>query len=250
MKITVAKTRSDFERMAAARIVGAICAKPGSVVGLSTGRTTGGIHRAVCEMHDGSDFDVSKVTFFGVDEVTGVDREYAGACYTMLKTEIVDPLGIPEERFLMLPTESDDFAGACAAFTGELARRGGIDLLMLGLGENGHLGFNQPGADLDGTACTASMDERLEERIRRETASSADKALGGVTLGLRDMMHARRIVLVANGANKRAIVKALFDSSISSALPASVLKLHPDCEFLLDNEAAADIDVERLRKLF
>ena len=250
MKITVAENRIDFERVAAARIAGAICSKPGSVVGLSTGRTTGGIHREVCEMRSRCDFDLSQVTFFGVDEVTGVSREYSGACYTMLKTEIVDPLGIPDERFLMLPTESEDFAADCAAFTAELARRGGIDLLMLGLGENGHLGFNQPGADLDGTACTASMDERLEERIRRETNSPADKALGGVTLGLRDMMHARRIVLVANGANKREIVKALFDSPISSELPASVLKLHPDCEFILDSDAAAGIDVERLRKLF
>ena len=94
----------------------------------------------------------SAVTFFGLDEVTNVPRDYAGACYTMLKTEIIDALGIKDENFLMLPTVSDDFGRDCIAFQEEIAKRGGIDLLILGLGENGHLGFNQPQAPFDGEA--------------------------------------------------------------------------------------------------
>ena len=201
-------------------------------------------------MHNRTDFDVSQLTFFGLDEVTGVDREYAGACYTMLLTEIVAPLGISADRFLMLPTRSDDFAAECRRFTDEIKHRGGIDLLILGLGENGHLGFNQPGTPLGSEASVASMDERLEERIRRETGSAPDAPLGGVTLGIADIMHARRIVLVANGANKRSIVHSMFHAPISPDVPATVLRLHPDCEFLLDAEAAADIDVESLRAKF
>ncbi|MDE6042589.1 MAG: glucosamine-6-phosphate deaminase [Muribaculaceae bacterium] len=248
MKITVAATREEFDTTVARRITDRICRCPRSVIGLSTGRTTGNIHREVCRIHSQLNFDVTRVTFFGLDEVTGVDREYSGACYKMLKTEIIDGLGIPSENFLMLPTRSADFAAECRRFTDELDARGGIDLLVLGLGENGHLGFNQPGAALNGTACTASMDSRLEERIRRETGSAPDAPLGGVTLGIRDIMHARRLVLAANGSHKAETVRQMLCGPVSPELPASVLQLHPDCEFILDSEAAALIDVEQLRK--
>ncbi|MDE6206526.1 MAG: glucosamine-6-phosphate deaminase [Muribaculaceae bacterium] len=249
MKITVATTESAFDAAAASRITDYICAKPNAVIGLSTGRTTGNIHRQVVQNHREVKFDVSKTTFFGLDEVTNVPREYFGACYTMLRTELVDDLGVAEDNFLMLPTKSDDFAAECSKFRAELAARGGIDLLILGLGENGHLGFNQPGTPLGSLAHEASMDERLEERIRRETATPADVHLGGVTLGIADIMRARRIVLVAKGAGKKEIVRQMLTAEISSDIPATVLRLHPDCEFLLDADAAALIDVEALRKL-
>lgn len=249
MKITVAITEADFDAAAASRIVGQICAKPDSVIGLSTGRTTGNIHRKVCMMHDSVDFDISRLTLFGLDEVTGVDPEYSGACRRMLLTEIVEPLGIRTDQFLILPTYSDDFQSSCRDFTGEIRRRGGIDLLMLGLGENGHLGFNQPGTPFGSHAWKTVMDPALESRIRRETGAADNEELGGVTLGLCDIMHARRIVLVAKGDNKREIVKQMLEGPVNEAVPASILQLHPDCEFLLDSKAAADINPEKLRNL-
>ena len=248
MKITIAKNEEIFDRQAASRIVNQICGKPTSVIGLSTGRTTGNIHRLVCKLHSEVNFNVADVTFFGLDEVTNVPREYSGACYTMLRTEIIDDLGVDDDHFLMLPTCSDDFERECTNFRNELNRRGGIDLLILGLGENGHLGFNQPGTPLNGVAATALMDELLEKRIRKETATPDHIHLGGVTLGLRDIMHARRIILVAKGENKRDVVRRMLTGPISSDCPASILQLHPDCEFLLDELSAADIDVNQLRK--
>lgn len=247
MKITIADCEQEFDITAARRIVATICERPQAVIGLSTGRTTGNIHRLVCDIHDHLDFDVSQTTFFGLDEVTGVDREYAGACYTMLRTEIIDRLGIDDSHFLMLPTRSADFSADCMHFKNEIKKRGGIDLLILGLGENGHLGFNQPGTPLNNTACTSKMDSALEARIRRETASPDDAELGGVTLGIRDIMHARRIILVAKGLNKADTVCRMLCGPVTPDLPASVLQLHPDCEFLLDAKAASQIDINLLR---
>lgn len=108
------------------------------------------IARIVGEIYSRYPFDASAVTFFGLDEVTNVPRDYAGACYTMLKTEIIDALGIKDENFLMLPTVSDDFGRDCIAFQEEIAKRAVSTWLILGLGENGHLGFNQPQAPFDG----------------------------------------------------------------------------------------------------
>lgn len=248
MKISIANSQEQFDITAARRIVDQICHRPDSVIGLSTGRTTGNIHRKVCEIHSELNFDVSRVTFFGLDEVTGVDREYSGACYKMLLTEIIEGLGVEMKNFIMLPTRSNDFETACREFVSEIENRGGIDLLILGLGENGHLGFNQPGSQFNGGACTSTMDSRLEERIRRETATPDNVTLGGVTLGIRDIMHARRIILVANGDNKADIVKEMLCGPITTDVPASILQLHPDCEFIFDSKAASKIDVNKLRK--
>lgn len=240
-KITVMPDEASFDREAAARITGQLKAKPDSVIGLSTGRTTGNMHRLAAEAWRAERFDVSRATFFGLDEVTGVDRDYSGACYTMLRNELVGALPVAPENFIMLPTRSDDFERACAAFTAELDRRGGIDLLILGLGENGHLGFNNPGAPFGGTAWHTRMHPELEERIRRETGS--DGPLGGITLGIKDIMHARRIVLVAKGDNKADVVEAIINAPVTESLPGSVLQLHPDVEYLLDAKAAKNLNI-------
>ena len=237
MKITITKQEKEFDCTAAWRIIGQILYKPESVIGLSTGRTTGNLHRLVGEIYTNYPFKVDAVTFFGLDEVTNVPREYAGACYTMLKTELMDTLGIKEEHFLMLPTISDDFEKACRDFQQEIANRGGIDLLILGLGENGHLGFNQPESPFGGETWVTRMNVELEERIRRETGTPADKALGGATLGIKNMMQARRIVLVAKGKNKAAIVKRMLEGPVTTAVPASILQLHPDVTLVADEAA-------------
>ena len=239
MVIKVYSTSELMDSASAAVIVGQVKAKADSVVGLSTGRTTKLVHKAVCTSYEEEPFDVSQVTFFGLDEVMGVPKEYSGACYTMLKTEIIGPLGIPEENFLMLPTSSEDFPRSCWEFTHELAKRGGIDLLYLGLGDNGHLGFNQPGSPFGCTARTSYMMEELEQRIRRETGLGDDAPLGGVTLGIKDIMHSRKLVLGAKGKAKAAMVKAMIEGPVTEELPASVLQLHPDCTILLDSEAAS-----------
>jgi glucosamine-6-phosphate deaminase len=242
-KITIAKTETEFDEKASWYIIGQICGKPNSVIGLSTGRTTGNMHRLVVKQYKQQPFNVSRITFFGLDEVMNVPQEYAGACYTMLKTEIIDGLGIDDRHFLMLPTKSDNWERDCQRFRQELQRRGGIDLLILGLGENGHLGFNQPGTPFESEAWTSRMNPELEQRIRHETQTPADVSLGGVTLGIKDIMHARKIVLVAKGKNKAEMVKQMLLGPITTDIPASVLQLHPNCDILLDADAASLINV-------
>lgn len=244
MNITITKTEYEFDNTAAWRVISEIQRNPKAVIGLSTGRTTKNMHRLISEIYLRYPFDISSITFFGLDEVTNVSRKYAGACYTMLKTELIDALQIKEENFLMLPTTSNDFTKACKDFSDELSRRGGIDLLILGLGENGHLGFNQPGSPLGGRTWVTHMNKELEERIRCETDTPPDKEIGGVTLGIKDIMLARKIVLVAKGKNKTNIVKQMLEGPVTPDIPASILQLHPFCEFLLDNEAAASLSMK------
>lgn len=241
MKITITKNEIEFDNQAAWRIIGEILNNPKAVIGLSTGRTTLHMHQLISKIYEKNPFDISDITFFGVDEVTNVPREYKGACYTMLKDEIIGPLGVKEDNFIMPPTLSDDFEKECRIFQKRLEDKGGVDIQVLGLGTNGHLGFNQPGTPFESETWVSNMDEELEARIRKETDSPAEKKLGGLTLGIRNIMHAKKILLVAKGASKAKIVKKMLEGSITTDIPASILQLHPNCEFLLDEEAAKNL---------
>src|SRR5258705_13229735 len=144
MKITIAKNEAEFNITAAWRIIAQMLQKPNAVIGLSTGQTTIDMHAIVSDIYRQYPFDVSRITFFNVDELTNLPREYAGSCYTMILNQIAGPLGIPEQNFIMPPTQSDDFDAEARLFEKRLAERGGVDLQMLGLGSNGHIGINQP----------------------------------------------------------------------------------------------------------
>lgn len=230
--------KADFDAAAADRVIRQIIAKPDSVIGLSTGRTTGAMHRIIADRIVDEDIDISRVTFFGLDEVTGVDPSFPGACVAMLKNELIEKIGYKDCDFLMLPTSSTDFDRSCKEFADKLGSRGGIDLLVLGLGENGHLGFNQPGSPFGCEARVTDMDRALYSRL---CAESGRTGLRGATLGIKDIMHARNILLVAKGSNKTEIAARMLLGPVSEDVPASVLQLHPSIEFLLDDDAAAGL---------
>lgn len=236
MKLTIAKNECEFDTAAAWRILGQILAKPDSVIGLSTGQTTKNMHAIVSEIYRRYPFDTSRLTLFNVDELTGMPRSYAGCCYTMIAEQLARPLEIPDERFLMPRTVADD--AECRSFQSAIEAAGGIDLQMLGLGCNGHIGINQPGSPFGCETRLTEMDSVFEARVRRETGVSPQHPLGGLTLGIRTIMHARRIVLVAKGEQKAEMVCAMLKGPVTEAMPASVLQLHSNCEFLLDAAAA------------
>jgi glucosamine-6-phosphate deaminase len=241
MKITITANEQQFDETAAWRIIAQILEKPDAVIGLSTGQTTIGMHGIVAAIHSRYPFDVSRVTFFNVDELTNLPREYAGSCYTMIMTQLVGPLGIPEENFIMPPTLSDDFEAEARLFEERLAARGGADLQMLGIGSNGHIGINQPGTPFESETWVSPMDPDFEARVRRETQVPEHIVLGGLTRGIRNIMHTRKLVLVAKGAHKAEIIEKAILGPVTTDIPASVVQLHPNCEILLDAAAAERI---------
>jgi len=245
MKITVARNEAEFDRIAAWRIIGEMLSNPEAVIGLSTGQTTTNMHAIVCEIYQQYPFDISGITLFNVDELTNLPRSYKGCCYTMIQEQIAGPLGFTEENFIMPPTMSDDFERECRLFQGAIEARGGASLQMLGLGYNGHIGINQPGTPFESETWVSPMDSVFEARVRKETGVADDYKLGGLTLGIKTIMHTRRIVLIAKGKHKAKIVKQMLEGPVTTAIPASVLQLHPNCEFLLDAEAASLLTIAK-----
>src|SRR5882757_4758638 len=239
MKITITKNEKEFDTAAAWRIIGQMLEKPTSVIGLSTGQTTINMHAIVSAIHQRYPFDVSRITLFNVDELTNLPREYAGSCYTMILNQLAGPLGIPDENFIMPPTLSDDFEAECRLFERRLAERGGADLQMLGIGSNGHIGINQPGTPFESETWVSPMDPDFEARVRRETQVPDNIELGGLTRGIKNIMHTRKLILIAKGAHKAEIIEKAILRAVTTDIPASVVQLHPNCEILLDNAAGA-----------
>src|ERR1700733_4043920 len=241
MKITICKNEEEFNITAAWRILTQMLAKPNAVIGLSTGQTTMDMHRIVSEIYKKYPFDVSGITLFNVDELTNLPREYAGSCYTMILNQIAGPLGISEENLIMPPTLSDDFVAESLLFEKRLAERGGADLQMLGIGSNGHIGINQPGTPFESETWVSPMDPDFEARVRRETQVPPETVLGGLTRGIKNIMHTRKLILVAKGAHKADIIRQAILGPVTTDIPASVVQLHPNCEILLDADAGARI---------
>lgn len=239
MKITITKSEQEFDATAAWRIIAQMLEKKNAVIGLSTGQTTIGMHRIVSEIYTKYPFDVAHVTLFNVDELTNLQREYAGSCYTMILNQIAGPLGIPEENFIMPPTLSNDFEAESLLFEKRLADRGGVDLQMLGIGSNGHIGINQPGTPFESETWVSPMDPDFEARVRRETQVPPETELGGLTRGVKNIMHSRKLILIAKGAHKAEIIKQAILGPVTTDIPASAVQLHPNCEILLDAEAGA-----------
>lgn len=249
MKVTITFSEHEFDLVAAWRIITQMLSKPDSVIGLSTGQTTKEMHEIVSKIHSQYPFDVSRITLFNVDELTNLPREYSGSCYTMILNQLAGPLGIPEENFIMPPTMSDDFAGECTLFEKRLTGRGGADLQILGIGSNGHIGINQPGTPFESETWVSPMDPDFEARVRRETKVPPETVLGGLTRGIKNIMHTRKIILVAKGAHKAEIIEKALLGPVTTEIPASVIQLHPDCEVLLDPGAASLIR-DRVNKIW
>ena len=248
MKITITRDEHTFDVTAAWRIISQMLEKPNAVIGLSTGQTTMNMHAIVSEIHAKYPFDVSRITLFNVDELTNLPREYSGSCYTMIKTQIADPIGLPQENFIMPPTMSDDFAAEAALFERKLAERGGADLQMLGLGSNGHIGINQPGTPFESETWVSPMDPDFEAKVRRETHVPPSTVLGGLTRGIKNIMHTRKLILIVKGKHKANILAKAIQGPVTIDIPASIVQMHPNCEILMDADAASALDTTFIRR--
>lgn len=242
MKITLAKSLEEFYYEAGRRIAAQIVEKPEARIGLSTGRTTGGIHAALADIYAKERFDTSRVRIFGLDEITNMSRECKASCYWLLLHQVAEPLGISLSNFIMPDPYAQDFKKECEDFERKVSGDNIADLQILGIGENGHIGFNQPGTPFGTTTWLSYMDDSLDERLRRENNIPADVKMGGLTLGIKNVMWSKKIILAANGRLKAEIVEKALFGPVTEEVPSSVLQLHPDCEAILDPEAAACIE--------
>ena len=241
MKIIRAKDYKDMSRKAANVISAQVIMKPNCVLGLATGGTPVGTYAQLIDWYNKGDVDFSDVTTVNLDEYRGISRENDQSYWYFMHKNFFNSVNIRPDHIHVPDGSNPDAAAACRDYEEIIRSVGGIDLQLLGIGPDGHIGFNEPGAAFElGTHCV-DLTESTIEANKRFFDKKEDVPRQAYTMGIKSIMQARKVLMIANGANKADIIKQAFFGPVTPEVPASILQMHPDFVLVLDEEAASKI---------
>lgn len=242
MKVVKTKDYEDMSRKAANIIAAQVTMKPNCVLGLATGSSPVGIYKELIARYNNGDLDFSNVTSVNLDEYKGLDGSHDQSYRYFMDDHFFNHVNIQKERTFVPNGTEPDSEKACSAHNQIIESVGGIDLQLLGLGHNGHIGFNEPSDCFDkGTHCVDLAESTIEAN-KRFFASADDVPKQAYTMGIQNIMLARKIVVVVSGADKADILKKVVEGPITPQVPASILQLHPDVTIIADADAASKLD--------
>lgn len=242
MKIILAKDYYDMSRKAANLISAQVIMKPNCVLGLATGSTPVGAYRQLIEWSDKGDIDFSGVTTVNLDEYRGISRDNPQSYWYFMHQNFFNHVNLRPDHIHLPDGMNPDAEKACRDYNAVIRDVGGIDLQLLGLGLDGHIGFNEPGAAFELETHCVNLTESTIEANKRFFEKKEDVPRQAYTMGIKSIMQARKVLMAVNGANKAEIVKKAFFGPVTPKVPASILQMHPDFTLVLDQEAASQIE--------
>jgi len=223
----------EMSREAAARVIAAAASKRDALLCAAAGNSPAGLYRELAAEAERKTDLFRSLRVIKLDEWLGVPASDAASCEHFLRSRLLDPLAIAPERYIAFDSETADPLQECARVQGELERRGPIDLCVLGLGKNGHVGLNEPGPSLQPRCHVAKLSE---ETLGHAMMSAREpKPARGLTLGIGDILRAGKILLLVTGEGKGRVTARFLDGAVTTDLPASFLWLHHDLEVFLDD---------------
>ena len=243
MKIYKAKDYKDMSRKAANIISAQVIMKPNCVLGLATGSTPIGTYDQLVEWYNKGDLDFSEVTTVNLDEYKGLPRTNDQSYYYFMHQHLFDRVNIDPERTNVPNGLEPDAEKECGRYEELIRSLGGVDLQLLGLGHNGHIGFNEPGEAFEKETHCVDLTESTIEANKRFFASADDVPKQAYTMGIKTIMQAKKILIVVNGENKADIVERAFFGPVTPEVPASILQLHNDVTLVGDEAALAKIGI-------
>lgn len=243
MKIYKAKDYKDMSRKAANIISAQVIMKPNCVLGLATGSTPIGTYDQLVEWYNKGDLDFSEVTTVNLDECKGLPRTNDQSYYYFMHQHLFDRVNIDPERTNVPNGMEPDAEKECGRYEELIRSLGGVDLQLLGLGHNGHIGFNEPGEAFEKETHCVELTESTIEANKRFFASADDVPKQAYTMGIKTIMQAKKILIVVNGENKADIVERAFFGPVTPEVPASILQLHNDVTLVGDEAALAKIEI-------
>lgn len=240
MRIYRAKNYQELSRKAANIISAQVIIKPNCVLGLATGSSPIGTYKQLIEWYNKGDLDFSEVKSVNLDEYRGLGIESDQSYVYFMHHNFFDHINIKPENINLPNGKNPDAAAECARYEKVIEKLGGIDLQLLGIGRNGHIGFNEPGSAFERLTHCVDLTESTIEANKRFFASTDEVPRQAYTMGIQSIMHARRIVLVASGEDKAQAVHDAFFGPVTPEVPASVLQLHQEV-YLVADEAALSL---------
>lgn len=241
MVIYKAKNYQDMSRKAANIISAQIIMKPNCVLGLATGSSPVGTYKQLIEWYNKGDLDFSNVTSINLDEYKGLSPENNQSYRYFMNTNLFDHVNIDKSHTFVPNGLETDSEKACSSYNDIIHSQGGIDLQLLGLGRNGHIGFNEPGAAFEKETHCVNLTESTIEANKRFFDSENDVPRQAYTMGIKNIMQAKKILVVVSGENKADAVKKAFFGPITPSVPASILQLHNDVTIVADEAALSKL---------
>ena len=239
MTITVLESPAAVAEVLAERIASLLRDKPNAVLGLASGRTPVDGYAELQRMRANGAVDFSRASTFNLDEFAGVPADEPGSFRQFMQRHLFDGINLQPSRVHFLDGAAADLDAECERYEAAIRAAGGIDLQILGIGSNGHIGFNEPGEELN----VRTHRVKLAGSTRRDNAplfggDAARVPKEALSMGIGTILLARRIVLVATGGKKADCIRAALNGRLTTRVPASLLQVHGDVECLLDREAA------------
>lgn len=237
MKLILCKTYEEMSSAAADEIAELIELKPCSTLGLATGSTPVGMYRQLVRRYERGELDFSSVTTFNLDEYYPISPKNSQSYYYFMHEIFFDHVNISPDRINIPNGSAPDPIAECRAYEDKLTANGFIDLQVLGIGQNGHIGFNEPDGCLYASTHITTLTESTISANARFFGDEDEVPKKALTMGMGTILKAKKILLLANGKSKHDAISALLDDRITTAIPATVLKTHPNVILICDEEA-------------
>ncbi len=238
MRVIIEKDYQAMSKKAALLVASQVRLKPSSVLGLATGSTPLGMYDELIEMYEDDEIDFSQVKTFNLDEYCNLSPENPQSYHYYMQNNFFKHINISPENTHLLNGMTDDVKKECKSYDRKIKRSGGIDLQVLGIGPNGHIGFNEPGKKLNVRTHEVELAEETIEANSRFFDTKDEVPRRAITVGIATILKSRRILLLASGRNKAKAIRETISGYVSTQVPASLLQTHPEVTVIIDEEAA------------
>ncbi|MBF4628958.1 glucosamine-6-phosphate deaminase [Curtobacterium flaccumfaciens pv. flaccumfaciens] len=243
MEIIILPTPDEVGRVAAAKIASVVAKKPSAVIGLATGSSPQGIYTDLQRRVQAGEISFAEARGFALDEYVGIPLEHPESYAAVIARDVVEPLGFDASRVRVPDGRAADLEFAAKEYDAAIRAAGGIDVQILGIGANGHIGFNEPTSSFASRTRIKTLAPSTRDANARFFDSPEQVPTHCMTQGLGTILEARELVLVAQGPSKAAAVAAAIEGPLSSFVPGSALQLHEHATVVVDEEAAAGLQL-------
>ncbi len=238
MEIKIFKDHESLSAAVAGEIVATVKSKPGAVICLASGETPRRTCQLVVELANRDKTDLSQFTFIGLDEWVGIPPENEGSCHYFFQHELLEPLKITNQQVHLFDGMSGDLHEECTKMDAVIKDKAGIDLVVVGIGMNGHIGFNEPGVSFDNYSHVIDLDETTIS-VGQKYFNTPVTLQKGITLGLKHLLNAKKAILIANGTKKAGVIRETVEQKINNTFPATVMQEHANGYVMIDEGAAS-----------
>ncbi|MCY7472538.1 glucosamine-6-phosphate deaminase [Bacillus safensis] len=239
MNIIEFESKDQLGKEAAAIIARTIAAKPDAVLGLATGGTPIETYKELIQLHQAHQLSFKQTKTINLDEYAGLNPEHENSYMTYMKRHLFDHIDLPLDQYFLPNGNAAHLEKECLRYDQLIEDVGGIDLQLLGIGQNGHIGFNEPGTPFNSKTHVVQLDENTRQANARYFSSIDEVPTHAITMGIASILSSKKILLLASGKSKAKVIQYLEQAEIHPDFPASALKLHEDVTVLIDREAGS-----------